>query len=100
MHAKCAVNKQLSILLAQSGSREFNATLKEFGWLRLKIVIRPVIENFDSMSGSQLGVVKFDLHIEDVSHSCARDLLHVLCALDAPTHCDSIHDPGHIHRVQ
>ena len=95
------MNEQLRLLPFERFGCELDSALKYLGRLGLKIIINRVPQHLDRMRHGKLGIVKFDLHVDDVGYAdrataamfsavqippptAIRPVTHVMSILKAP----------------
>ena len=91
------MNEQHGLILVEGVEGEIYAALQYFWRLGLKIIVNRIPKYFDPMRLCQCGVIKFDLHVDDVSYAGSCHLRHTIRRPDSPTDRDPVGHPSHIH---
>src|SRR5580704_1553851 len=99
MYPGGTMNEDARVGVVQRFQSEINSALEERRRLRLEVVVRGIPQHLHTVRAGKLGVIEFDLHVDDVSNSGADDLDHLFVGPDAAANRDTVGDPGHVHAV-
>jgi len=98
MNERWTWNENLGSVIVQGPPCELYATLKDLWRFRLKVIVNRVPQHPYPIRYRQSRIVKLNLHIEDVRHTGACHLRHVLSVPNPAPDRNSVGNPSHVHR--
>ena len=91
------MDEESRVGLLQSFECEVYSALEELRRLELKIVFSGVPEDLNVVGHSQVPVIEFDLHIDDVGNALIHNFDHLEVIPNTSPNRNAVGDPRHVH---